>query len=263
MSEALARDLPSNHDTSAPEKNTPIEAPATYAVLWNREAAAEALNERRIDLRLSMIELDETANQAAGTSAKYLSPGQTKCLGVESLFRLAGALGLRVVLEVDPKATAALLEQSRPRRANQVRLENFSQKCGRRTLDRALRHMAACYSWREIIAAASGARATVAAEQATKAAAQAATKQKSRARAAIPVPLTSAAAAYDGGMVTAMGEIEGFAEATSIRVSSRAGDRRGAKRGKQSGWLFSPDPRTKIRRTQSAYLSRRAKTLAV
>ena len=87
MSEALARDLPSNHDTSAPEKNTPIEAPATYAVLWNREAAAEALNERRIDLRLSMIELDETANQAAGTSAKYLSPGQTKCLGVELLFR--------------------------------------------------------------------------------------------------------------------------------------------------------------------------------
>ena len=226
MSEALARDLPSNHDTSAPEKNTPIEAPATYAVLWNREAAAEALNERRIDLRLSMIELDETANQAAGTSAKYLSPGQTKCLGVELLFRLAGALGLRVVLKVDPKATAALLEQSRPRRANQVRLENFSQKCGRRTLDRALRHFATELSWNEVLAAVGQARATTA-KAGRKTAADAPTKQKRRGRAATPAP--AVAAATRGTLVFGR----------------------------------PPSRRAKIRSAQNAYLARSKKTVTL
>ena len=74
-----------NHDT-------------TYAVLWNRDAAVEALNERRIELALSLVELDEAAEHSPGTAAKYLGPSQVKGLGVGSLFRIARALGLEPVM---------------------------------------------------------------------------------------------------------------------------------------------------------------------
>lgn len=129
-----------------------------YAVLWSRDAAAEALNERRIELNLSLIELDEAARQAPGTAAKYLGPGGLKSLGVGSLFKLAGALGLRVVLEVDPVATANTLAESRSRNAAQARPDNFSQKCGKRTLTRALNHLAAL-DWNEALRAVAEARA--------------------------------------------------------------------------------------------------------
>jgi hypothetical protein len=56
-------------------KSEMSEAPAVYAVCWNRDAASEALNERRVELGLSLVELDNAARQAAGTAAKYLSPG--------------------------------------------------------------------------------------------------------------------------------------------------------------------------------------------
>jgi hypothetical protein len=156
MNEADVCALPKIRDTRARRK---LEPPATYAVLWNRGAAAEALNERRIELGMSLLELDEAADQAAGTAAKYLGPGEVKCLGVESFFRLAGALGLRIVAEVDHGATTALLEQSRPREASQARPGNYAAPVSERVVQRALRHLTTCYSWNEILQTVSKARA--------------------------------------------------------------------------------------------------------
>jgi hypothetical protein len=153
-----------NHDT-------------TYAVLWNRDAAVEALNERRIELALSLVELDEAAEHSPGTAAKYLGPSQVKGLGVGSLFRIARALGLRIVLEVDHRATAALLEDSRPlrRNAKQARAGNFAQKCSRRALVRAFTHISE-FSWSDIFKAVHRAKAK--AKQAEQAAQKAAEKAK-------------------------------------------------------------------------------------
>jgi transcriptional regulator with XRE-family HTH domain len=158
------------------------QAPATYAVLWSRDAAAEALNERRVELGMAMRELDDAAGQAQGTASKYLSPGRQKSLGLTSLFKLAGALGLRVTVEVDEAATAALLEQTRQRHAAQARPGNFAQKCGQRVLERGLKHLAAL-DWNVALAAVAEARRKAAAEQAAreaKAAAAAARKQAAR-----------------------------------------------------------------------------------
>jgi hypothetical protein len=166
MSEAVCA-LQENYATPSCEEHA-LEAQPTYAVLWNRSAAAEALNERRIELGLSLLELDEAAELAAGTAAKYLGPSQTKCLGMESFFRLAGALGLNIVLEVNAKATAALLEQSQPRHAAQARPNNLAQRCGPRYVQRSLHHMARTYPWSEILKMVGEARATVAAAKANR-----------------------------------------------------------------------------------------------
>jgi hypothetical protein len=155
-----------NHDTRSRGKNAPVDAPATWAVCWNRNAAVEALNERRIELALSLVELDGAAGLTAGTTAKYLCPGRVKGLGVNSLFKIARGLGLRIVLEVDHRATAALLEQSRPRQSRQARPKNFAQKCGKRTLERATRHLALTCDWDEILKIVGSARAKIATEQA-------------------------------------------------------------------------------------------------
>jgi hypothetical protein len=142
------------------------------------------LDARRQELNLSLVELDYAAQHAPGTAGKYLSPEPNKGLGVESFFKLAKALGLEIVLEINPKATESLLERSRPRSANQVRPGNLSQVCGKRTLERALRHLAAL-DWSETIATVAEARRKMAEEEAEKAAKEAAAASKAAAKPAV------------------------------------------------------------------------------
>lgn len=118
-----------------------MSAPATlYAVVWNSEALIEALDARRQELGMSMIELDAAAGMAPGSIGKYLGPGRTKGLGAISIFKIASGLGLRLAIEIDPDATAAVLEERRPRRANQSRPNNHASPVSKRILARANRH---------------------------------------------------------------------------------------------------------------------------
>lgn len=115
------------------------EAPSIYAVVWDRESAVETLDQRRIEMGMSMRELDDAIGQAAGTCAKYLGPGGTKGLGVTSLLKMAKKLGLRVVLEIDREASAIVLDERRERHANQARPDHYSNPVGKRIKARVAR----------------------------------------------------------------------------------------------------------------------------
>lgn len=97
-------------------------ATAIYAVLWDSEHLIDAFNERRLELGLSMEELDELSGYGNQRRAsKYLSPGRTKGLSVDSIFKLLKGMGFRLVLEVDPKATQRILDDRKPLREENVR----------------------------------------------------------------------------------------------------------------------------------------------
>jgi hypothetical protein len=68
---------------------------------------------------------------------------------------------------------------------------------------------------------------------------------------------TPAAAAYDAPMISAMDGLDEIAEAASIHVTARNGERRGSKRGQLATLVFTPSPRSQIRRMQSTYLAKK------
>ena len=207
MNEADTYASQKNNGARTREENGPAEA-SLFAVLWNRDAAVEALNERRLELALSFVELDEAAEQAPGTAAKYLGPGQIISLGVGSLFTIAHALGLRIVAEVDPRATEALLEQCRPGNPRQVRLDNLAQRPGKRALLRAMKHMNE-FSWSEILKAIHAAKRAAAAEREAKAAVE-----ENKQRGARQPNGNGRTSAYDAPIGD---ELEQIADAASIR----------------------------------------------
>ncbi|MGD9656193.1 MAG: hypothetical protein AB7U61_00910 [Methylocystis sp.] len=71
-----------------------------------------AIDERRRQLGLTMLELDDAAGVQSGYSAKLLGPGRMKCFGEMSLKSLLGALGMKLV--VAPEDAPHLLEESEP-----------------------------------------------------------------------------------------------------------------------------------------------------
>jgi hypothetical protein len=102
---------------------------AIYATISDYDLMIEALDERRKELKLSCNELDDLAGIAAGYFAKCAGASQVKHLGWKSAFGVARALGLRLVFEIDPDATAATLAAARQRNANQARPGNFARGC--------------------------------------------------------------------------------------------------------------------------------------
>jgi len=124
-------------------EETTFDAPTVYAVAENRELLIEALNERRIELRMSMAEFDDIAELSTGAAAKFLGPSVVKNLGVHTPFKMLNGLALRLVLEIDPERTAEVVELRRPMNPNQARPNNLAQICGPRAVERVCRHLEA------------------------------------------------------------------------------------------------------------------------
>ena len=135
-----------------------------YATISDYDLMCEALDERRQELNLSCNELDDLAGIASGYVGKCFGGSRTAHLGWKSAFVVARALGLRIVVEIDPDATAATLLTARRRHAKQARPNNLAAKIGGRTLERVLRYLAGL-SWNEAQAVLAEARATAAAER--------------------------------------------------------------------------------------------------
>lgn len=108
-------------------------APALYAVLWDYGQLIEALDTRRIELGLSHDEWNERAGLAIGFTSKACGPGQTAKFGHLSLFKAVRQLGLRIVFEVDDKATKTILDGRAPRDNRAVRSNNYARRTSVRT----------------------------------------------------------------------------------------------------------------------------------
>ena len=173
-----------------------------YATVSSYNLLIEALDTRRQELNISCNELDELAGTALGYFGKCAGDSRTKKLGWKSTFPIARRLGLRLVFEIDEAATAETLAEACQRENAHVRTGNHSAPVSDRVVERALRHMATCYSWAEIVQAASGARKTIAAEKAARKKATAVLAPKNHDKRSSP-----AATAYDRGMLTAMADL--------------------------------------------------------
>jgi hypothetical protein len=136
------------------------------------------------------------------------------------LFLILPALGLRLSLAVDHDALRQYAGRELERRAQQARPGNLAQVCGRRTLERALRHLAVL-PWNEVLATVAEMRAKVAAEQAAKAGkeeAESAAKETTATSKVKPLPAQPAStAAYDRGVVSALKHVANHAAATHFR----------------------------------------------
>jgi hypothetical protein len=124
---------------------------------------------RAAELGISHAALDDLAGLADGFVSKVFGPSKVKRLGPMSLFVVLPALGLKITLVEDPDALRRYGGRARRRQGRQARMGNFAQAAGKRTMQRALRHLAK-FSWNEAQRAVAEARATAAAEAAQKAA---------------------------------------------------------------------------------------------
>lgn len=113
-----------------------------YAVLWDYGQLIEALDARRVELGLSHDEWNERADLPDGFTSKACGPGQTAKFGHLSLFKAVRQLGLRIVFEVDEKATKTILDGRAPRDNRAVRSKNYSRSAARRHRQRVHRELA-------------------------------------------------------------------------------------------------------------------------
>lgn len=101
---------------------------ALYAVLWNYQAMIEAFVARREELQISCSDLDAVARLPSGYAGKVLGASQFRRFSMESTLKMAKALGLRVVLEVDTKATERTLARRPVRMERAVRTNNYARQ---------------------------------------------------------------------------------------------------------------------------------------
>jgi len=94
------------------------------AIVHDMDELVAALRARRDELQVTFLTLDKVSGVQTGYSAKLLGPGRVKKLGAMSLGCLLGALGLRLIVEVDPEQFARvqsrLVKRQRPRRQAEV-----------------------------------------------------------------------------------------------------------------------------------------------
>jgi hypothetical protein len=84
------------------------------------------LRSRADDLNLSRLEIDRLANLAPGHAAKLLSPRPLRRLGNETMPFLLSALGVRLVLQVDPDALERIKRIAKPREPGRARLNGVT-----------------------------------------------------------------------------------------------------------------------------------------
>jgi len=87
--------------------------PRRFTVSCERELQI-VLRDRADELELSREALDELAGFQSGYSSKLLAILPTKGIGPRSMFALAGALGLAVVLVVDERGSARIPARGPP-----------------------------------------------------------------------------------------------------------------------------------------------------
>jgi hypothetical protein len=235
-----------------------------YASPAHKEALLNALANRAAELGYSHASLEDMCGLAQGHVGKVFGPSRSKGLGFDTLYLLLPALGLKFILATDRDALHRYAERGLKRNGNQARMNNLAAKCGKRTLERALHHLAA-FDWNEVLHVLAKARAAVAAEQTVKAARKAAIeankqppasnegRRNGKAHGAAKRPVPPAASAFDAPMVEAMREFEEIAATSSIRVSRKGGERRGAKRGRVSAPFPPMDQHAINRRTQARH----------
>jgi transcriptional regulator with XRE-family HTH domain len=212
---AISRASPGHSMEAMPKAST--EPPEIYAIGHTRDLLIEALDARRIELGLTLEDLEYFAGMSRGSGAKYFGPSRPKNLGADSLINWASGVGLSVVFLVDPKLTRDIVERRRPRSSNQARQGHYA-RLGAQTINRTLHHMARSYSWPEILRAIAQARAEVAAQ----------TAARTTADVQRPSKMTASDVASDGGT-------------TAPRARTRS---------------VSTQDRSAIRRAQAAYLTR-------
>ncbi|MFO1102494.1 MAG: hypothetical protein U1E20_06295 [Methylocystis sp.] len=83
-----------------------------YTIVRTTTDLRRAIDERRREIGLTMLELDDAAGVQSGYSSKLLGPGRMKCFGEMSLKSLLGALGLKLVVALED--APHLLEESAP-----------------------------------------------------------------------------------------------------------------------------------------------------
>lgn len=215
-----------------------------YAVPTHKEALLGVLAERTAELGYSHASLEDVCGLTHGHVGKIFGPSHCKGLGLDTLYLLLPGLGLKLTLTVDRDALERYSQRSRRRNGNQVRRNNLAAKCGKRTLERALHHLAT-FDWNQVLHLLAKARAAVAAEQTTKAARRGAAEankhppassSRRRRRGANGTGQQNGngtASAYDAPIGD---ELEEIADAASMRVSRKDGERRGRKLGKVSTW---------------------------
>jgi hypothetical protein len=152
---------------------------AIYAEPQSYEALVEALKHRAGEIEISYSDLDAIAGLAAGYAGKVFGPSKVKRLGPLCLFMVLPALGLKLTLAADPDALRRYVHRRKRRNGRQARPQNLAQRCGPRTLERALRHLAE-FSWNDVLAMVSGARREHAAQREAKAAAEQAAREAAK-----------------------------------------------------------------------------------
>lgn len=101
----------------------------------------EALRARVEELQIAHKDVDALARCAEGYTSKVLGPSQVKMIGMQNLWPLMWALGLRFAVENDPEALA-LMEQEYERRQEKFRRPgNGARAFGAGTLHRFAREM--------------------------------------------------------------------------------------------------------------------------
>ena len=83
--------------------------PLAYATTY--DGLHDAMRARAKELQIARLEIDEVGGLQSGYASKLLSPTQIKRCGSMSLGALLGALGLGLVIVVDPEATARVLKR--------------------------------------------------------------------------------------------------------------------------------------------------------
>ena len=87
----------------------------------DHDSLVAVLRQRKDQLHLSDLMLDDLAGFTQGHAGKLLGPARTKTLGRVSLSAMLGALGLRLLVVVDSETAQRVAGRWKPRRERHVR----------------------------------------------------------------------------------------------------------------------------------------------
>jgi hypothetical protein len=103
------------------------------AKLSDAAALLDALEARRCELGLSLEALEHLAGLTAGHATKVIGPARQKSPNLQTVDKLMAALGISVVLVIDPSKVGRIESQWERRNSSFVR----ARKLGKTTLERA------------------------------------------------------------------------------------------------------------------------------
>jgi transcriptional regulator with XRE-family HTH domain len=96
------------------------------ARLSDEAALLDAAEARRVQIGLSLAELDRLSGLTVGHASKCLSPGRTKSPSTRTLYAMLDTLGLSLLALVDGAKVSHMSPSWRPRAENKVRQRALS-----------------------------------------------------------------------------------------------------------------------------------------